>query len=123
MLALQARFAACGLVLHPQKTKIVYCKDTNRKGTFRHVTFDFLGYSFRPRLAVWRGGKYGVSFLPAAADTALKGMREKVRRWSLRPGPTRPSMTWPRCSIRTSGAGSTTTVSSINRRCTGLCAG
>ena len=47
------------------------------------VTFDFLGYSFRPRLAAWRGGKYGVSFLPAAADTALKRMREEVRRWSL----------------------------------------
>jgi group II intron reverse transcriptase/maturase len=82
-LALQERFAACRLVLHPQKTKIVYCKDTNRKGTYPVVTFDFLGYSFRPRLAAWRGGKYGVSFLPAAADTALKRMREEVRRWSL----------------------------------------
>jgi hypothetical protein len=30
--ALEARFAACGLVLHPQKTKLVYCKDTNRRG-------------------------------------------------------------------------------------------
>jgi RNA-directed DNA polymerase len=29
--ALQERFADCRLVLHPQKTKIVYCKDTNRK--------------------------------------------------------------------------------------------
>jgi hypothetical protein len=82
--ALQERFTARRLVLHPQTTKIVYCKDTNRKGTYPAVTFDFLGYSFRPRLAAWRGGKYGVSFLPAAADTALKKMREEVRRWGLR---------------------------------------
>ena len=47
------------------------------------MTFDFLGYSFRPRLAAWRGGKYGVSFLPAAADKALKKLRRDVRRWSL----------------------------------------
>jgi hypothetical protein len=58
-------------------------KDTNRKGTHPAVTFDFLGYSFRPRLAAWRGGKYGVSFLPAAADKALKKMRKENRRWVL----------------------------------------
>lgn len=81
--ALQARLADCQLVLHPQKTKIVYCKDTNRSGTYPDVTFDFLGYSFRPRLAAWRDGKYGVSFLPAAADKALKKLRRDVRRWSL----------------------------------------
>ena len=81
--ALQGRFAACRLVLHPQKTKIVYCKDTNRKETYPAVTFDFLGYSFRPRLAAWRGSKYGVSFLPAAADKALKKMREEIRRWNV----------------------------------------
>ncbi|SDR64237.1 group II intron reverse transcriptase/maturase [Rhizobiales bacterium GAS113] len=81
--ALQARLATCRLVLHPQKTKIVYCKDTNRSETYPAVTFDFLGYSFRPRLAAWPGGKYGVSFLPAAADMALKRIRREVRSWSL----------------------------------------
>jgi len=30
--AIADRFAACKLVLHPQKTKIVYCKDVNRRG-------------------------------------------------------------------------------------------
>ncbi len=65
--------AACRLVLHPQKTRIVYCKDTNRGGTIPTSTFDFLGYTFRPRLAAWRGGEYGVSFLPAAADKAAEG--------------------------------------------------
>jgi RNA-directed DNA polymerase len=81
--ALEARFAACRLVLHPQKTKIVYCKDTNRHGTYPVVTFDFLGFTFRPRLAAWRGGLFGVSFLPAASNSALKGIRCEIRRWSL----------------------------------------
>jgi RNA-directed DNA polymerase len=68
--ALEARFVACGLVLHPQKTKLVYCKDTNRRGDFPIQSFTFLGYMFRPRKAMWRGGQYGVSFLPAARPDA-----------------------------------------------------
>jgi RNA-directed DNA polymerase len=47
--ALEARFVACGLVLHPQKMKLVYCKDTNRRGDFPIQSFTFLGYMFRPR--------------------------------------------------------------------------
>jgi group II intron reverse transcriptase/maturase len=77
------RFAACGLALHPQKTKLVYCKDTNRKGEHGCVSFDFLGYTFRPRLAKWRGGLFGVSFLPAASPSALTTIRRAVRHWGL----------------------------------------
>ena len=80
--ALEARFAACRLVLHPQKTKLVYCKDTNRGGDFPVHSFDFLGYSFRPRKAMWRGSQYGVSFLPAASPKALKGIRQTIRGWA-----------------------------------------
>jgi RNA-directed DNA polymerase len=29
--------------MHPTKTKIVYCKDKKRKGTYPNVKFDFLG--------------------------------------------------------------------------------
>src|SRR6202051_4336622 len=47
---LQARLAECGLEMHPTKTKIVYCKDGKRKGRYPNVTFDFLGYQFRPRV-------------------------------------------------------------------------
>ena len=43
--ALQDRFAACKLVLHPEKTKIVYCKDANRRGDFPNQSFDFLGFT------------------------------------------------------------------------------
>jgi RNA-directed DNA polymerase len=80
---LDRRFEDCGLVLHPEKTKLVYGKDTNRKGEHTAIRFDFLGYTFRPRLAKWRGGRYGVSFLPAASPEALKAIRRAVRGWSL----------------------------------------
>ena len=61
------RFATCGLVLHPQKTKLVYCKDTNRTGEHDCISFDFLGYTFRPRLARWRGGALR-SLVPAGGE-------------------------------------------------------
>ena len=47
--SLQERMFSVGLELHPEKTKIVYCKDYRRKGTYPVVKFDFLGYSFQPR--------------------------------------------------------------------------
>src|SRR5215213_1222051 len=53
--ALEVRFRTCGLVLHPTKTKLVYCKDTNRRGDYPVQSFDFLGYTFRPRKAAWPG--------------------------------------------------------------------
>ena len=82
--SLEARFVSCGLALHPTKTRIVYCKDTNRRDSYPDVTFDFLGYTFQPRLAAWHGGKqFGVSFLPAAAGKALKEIRRVIRRWGL----------------------------------------
>ena len=81
--ALDARFTACRLVLHPQKTKLVCCKDTNRRGDFPTRSFDFLGYAFRPRKAVWRGGRCGVSFLPGASPKALKAMRQAIRGWAM----------------------------------------
>ena len=31
---LAQRFNQCGLELHPDKTKVVYCKDSNRKGKY-----------------------------------------------------------------------------------------
>ena len=69
--------------MHPQKTKVVYCKDTNRVGVYPVVSFDFLGYTFQPRLAKWPNGKYGVSFLPAASQSALKEIRKAIRLWGL----------------------------------------
>src|SRR5450755_1715314 len=52
--ALGDRLAACKLVLHPVKTKVVYCKDVNRRGEFPVISFDFLGFQFRARKTMWR---------------------------------------------------------------------
>ena len=65
---LEVRFTACRLVLHPQKTKLVYCKDTNRRGDFPVQSFDFLGYRFQPRKAKWPNGQYG-PLIPARGQS------------------------------------------------------
>jgi RNA-directed DNA polymerase len=81
--ALEQRFAECKLQLHPQKTKVVYCKDANRSGQYPERSFDFLGYTFRPRGAVNRNGERFTSFVPAVSNKAAKEMRCRVRRWRL----------------------------------------
>ena len=78
--ALQARLAECGLEMHPTKTKIVYCKDGKRKGRYPNVTFDFLGYQFRPRkVENTQDGSLFCSFVPAVSPSALKSMLATVR--------------------------------------------
>ena len=81
--SLEERFTECGLTLHPEKTKIVYCKDDDRRETYPDQKFDFLGYTFRPRLSRRRLGTFGVSFSPAASDKALKAIRQTIRGWTL----------------------------------------
>lgn len=85
---LNERLGDCGLKLHSEKTKIVYCKDEDRKGDYPVKKFDFLGYTFRPRLSRNRRGKFFVNFSPAISNKAAKAIRKKVRSWSwqLRPG-------------------------------------
>ena len=80
---LQERFVKCGLELNLEKTKIVYCKDEDRKGNYENTSFDFLGYTFRPRGSKNKYGKYFTNFLPAISDKAKKNIRKKVRDWRL----------------------------------------
>ena len=82
--ALEKRFAECGLQLHPEKTKIVYCKDDDRRGNSKHESFDFLGYSFRARRSKNRFGKFFVNFSPGVSNAATKAIREGIRKWQLR---------------------------------------
>ncbi len=85
MAKLQARLAECGLEMHPTKTKIVYCKDGRRKATHPNVTFDFLGYCFRPRrVKSARSTDVFCGFNPAVSAAALKSMREKIRDLNIR---------------------------------------
>jgi RNA-directed DNA polymerase len=77
------RLKACKLEAHPDKTKIVYCRDSNRTGDHAHVSFDFLGYTFRPRPAVNRRGEFFVSFVPGVSGKAAKSIVATVRQWQL----------------------------------------
>ena len=81
--ALAARLAEVGLELHPDKTRVVYCKDADRRGDHEVTSFTFLGYTFRPRLAKNRWGKHFVSFLPAVSKDAVKAMSREIRSWHI----------------------------------------
>lgn len=84
---LNHRFQECGLEIHPDKTRIVYCKDGKRTEKHACTAFDFLGYTFKPRLV--RNSKdnsFFVGFTPAASKVSVKAMRDKTRhyKWHLR---------------------------------------
>lgn len=81
--SIEKRLLKCKLEVHPSKTKIVYCKDDDRRGSYSVEKFDFLGYTFRPRRAKNRWGKYFVSFLPAVSNEEAKRMRQTMRRWRI----------------------------------------
>jgi RNA-directed DNA polymerase len=81
--AIARRLAECGVQLNEQKTRIVYCKDANRPGSYEQVSFTFLGYTFRPRLARSKTGARFVSFLPAIGDDEKKRIGREIRRWRL----------------------------------------
>lgn len=81
--AIELRLQECKLELHPEKTRIVYCKDDDRRGKYEHEKFDFLGYTFRARRSKNRHGKYFVNFSPAVSNKAARAMRQKMRSWGL----------------------------------------
>src|SRR3974377_1542669 len=80
--SIATRLGALGLELHPEKTRVVFCQDANRPGKAGHTSFDFLGYTFRGRLAKGRRGYFG-SFAPAISGKARKAVGQKVRAWHL----------------------------------------
>lgn len=77
------RFRQCGLELHSEKTRIVYCRDINRPAGYPTIQFNFLGYAFRPRKAVDKYGRVYVNFAPAVSRDALRVMRQTIRGWHL----------------------------------------
>ncbi len=77
------RFHACGLELHPEKTRIVYCADSNRKVKYAVTQFTYLGYTFRQRTAVNKRGQLFMTFVPAVSREALRDMRQTIRRWKI----------------------------------------
>jgi RNA-directed DNA polymerase len=83
MRKIEERFRQCGLEIHTDKTRIIYCRDINRQGTFPVSQFTFLGYCFRPRKAKDKYGRIYVNFSPAVGPRALKEMRQEIRGWHL----------------------------------------
>ena len=105
---LAERLGSLGLELHPDKTKIVYCKDTNRRDEAQHTSFDFLGYTFRGRLARGRRGFF-VSFSPAVSPNAKKAIGKQISHWHRNRRRATDSPDSPGPSTPGSEAGSTTT--------------
>lgn len=77
--ALDERMKACGLELHPEKTKQVYCRDYRRQNTYETVKFDFLGYSFQPRSTKSKQtGKLFLGFDCAISISSKKRIADKL---------------------------------------------
>ena len=81
--AIAERLADVGLRLHPDKTRIVYCKDGRRRDAYEHTSFSFLGFAFRARAARGRSGEMFTSFLPAISTEAMNNISAQVRSWRL----------------------------------------
>jgi RNA-directed DNA polymerase len=80
---LEKRLKECKLEIHPAKTKIVYCKDSNRRQNHENIQFTFLGYTFKPRKAKSPKGDSFTSFLPAISKQAKQSIYQEVKRWRL----------------------------------------
>lgn len=80
---LAQRLRECGLEIHPDKTRIVYCKGVHRYDEYAHIQFDFLGYTFRPRRSYDKHGRTFTNFAPAMARSAATALRQEVRSWRL----------------------------------------
>ena len=83
LIELGERFKQCKLELNTEKTRIVYCKDDDRRGNYQVTSFDFLGYTFRPRRSKNRWGKCFINFSPAVSNAASKAMRQTIRGWRM----------------------------------------
>ncbi|MDD1762921.1 MAG: group II intron reverse transcriptase/maturase, partial [Methanothrix sp.] len=81
--SLAGRLAECKLELHPDKTRIVYCKDDHRKGKYPENKFDFLGFTFRPREARNKYGTLFTSYIPAVSNQAKKAIQQTIRDWQI----------------------------------------
>lgn len=81
--AITIRLGECKLEVNAEKTRIAYCKDEDRPGSHEWERFDFLGFTFQPRLAKNKYGKHFVSFLPAISDKAAKAIRQEIRSWRM----------------------------------------
>lgn len=83
MKCLDKRLKECKLQMHPDKTKIIYCKDSNRTENYDNIEFTFLSYTFRPRKAKGKNNKQFTSFLPAISNKAKSHIKQTIKEWRL----------------------------------------
>lgn len=83
MKSIANRFRECGLEIHPEKSRIVYCKDANRGEDYEDIAFDFLGFTFSPRRCVTSNRKVHPNFLPAVSRASEKEMNRQIRSWHI----------------------------------------
>jgi group II intron reverse transcriptase/maturase len=78
---LKERMSMAELTLHPEKTKIVYCKNYKRRMEYENESFTFLGYSFQPRTRGEENGSKSryLVFTGAISPNAKATIREEVR--------------------------------------------
>lgn len=79
LVKLDKRMAECRLELHPQKTKIVYCRSDVNPEHHEHESFDFLGYTFRRRIVKSKHGNFFNGFTPAVSKEASQHLRDSIR--------------------------------------------
>ena len=76
---LRLRLQECKLEIHPEKTRIVYCRSDKYPGRHEHESFDFLGYTFRRRRVKSKQGIFFNAFTPAVSNSAQQRLRDKIR--------------------------------------------
>ncbi|PCJ17560.1 MAG: group II intron reverse transcriptase/maturase [Candidatus Cloacimonadota bacterium] len=82
---LEERFKQVGLTIHPDKTKIAYCKNGDRKDPYPRISFDFLGFTFKPRKCMNRKTKkIYLGFTPAISKESKKSIKSKIKDWALK---------------------------------------
>jgi RNA-directed DNA polymerase len=77
------RFKECGLEIHPEKSQIVYCRDGKRRRKHKVKAFDFLGYTFRPRMSMGKDKRIRCTFLPAISKTSQKAINREIKSWKV----------------------------------------
>ena len=81
--ALNQRMKQCKLELHPDKTRIVYCKDEDRTEDYPITQFDFLGYTYKAVYIKCKDGKLRNNFIASASQKACKNLRDKIKELKL----------------------------------------
>lgn len=77
---LEKRMKECGLELHPDKTKVIYCRSDRYNKRYENESFDFLGYTFRRRYVKSKNGNFFNAFSPSVSKSSAQSFRDKVRK-------------------------------------------